>query len=165
MQALFSLQPVSCFKQEFYIFDSPFYHRTNYFLFFRLRDIKYFSCAITLLLRCKETKSSPLCKSSVKFAAKPKSLTSNNQASPTYWPLKNTFFTLYKRDSPTFKLLNCLDRISYWVIRNIWSIRFLKKWIKNIKIRFVFCFSRKSKNNFRGTDFFLILLSYYLPPC
>ena len=54
LQALFSLQPVRCFKQEFYIFDSPFYHRTNYFLFFRLRDIKYFSCVITLFLRCKK---------------------------------------------------------------------------------------------------------------
>ena len=127
LQALFSLQPVRCFKQEFYIFDSPFYHRTNYFLFFGLRDIKYFSCAITLLLRCKETKSSPLCKSSVKFVAKPKSLTSNNQASPTYWPLKTTFFTLYKRDSPTFKLLNCLDRISLMSYQKHLKYTFFKK--------------------------------------
>ena len=127
LQALFSLQPVSCFKQEFYIFDSPFYHRKNYFLVFRLRDIKYFSCAITLLLRRKETKSLPLCKSSVKFAAKLKSLTSNNQASPTYWPLKNTFFTLYKRDSPTFELLNCLDRISLMSYKKHLKYKFFKK--------------------------------------
>ena len=30
----------------------------------------------------------------------------------TYWPLKNTFPKFYKRGSATFKLINCLDRIS-----------------------------------------------------
>ena len=75
----------------------------------------YFSRTFTLFLRRKETiltKSSLLCENSVKFAPKYKSLASNNEAILTYWPLKNTFFTFYKRDFATFKLLNCLDRIS-----------------------------------------------------
>ena len=74
----------------------------------------YFSHAFTLLLLRKEiilTKSSLLCESSNKLASNCKSLTSNSLAILTYWPLKNTFFTLHKRDSATFKLFNCLGRI------------------------------------------------------
>ena len=75
----------------------------------------YFSRTFTFLLRCKETiltKSSLLCERSVKFPPKCKFLALNNKAILTYSPLKNTFFTFYKRDYATFKHLNCLDRIS-----------------------------------------------------
>ena len=49
-------------------------------------------------------KSPLLCKTPNKSASKRKFLISNDEAILTYWPLKNTFFIFYKRDSATFKL-------------------------------------------------------------
>ena len=58
-------------------------------------------------------KSSRLCESSNKFENNWKILASTNQAILTYLSLKNSFVTFYKRDSATFKLLNCL------IVKNI----------------------------------------------
>ena len=114
----------------------------------------YFSRTFRLFLRRRETiltKSSLLYESSVKFAPKCKSLEFlawNNEVILTWWPLKNTFFTFYKRDSALVKLLNYLDRISLMSLTNI-------------KITLDFYFPRKSKCNCRSTDVFQIFCSYY----
>ena len=74
----------------------------------------YFSCTFASLLRRKEavlSQSSLLRESYDKFAPKCKFLTSSSEAILIYRPLKNTFLSFYKRDSATFKLLNCLVRI------------------------------------------------------
>ena len=71
----------------------------------------YFSRISARVLLRKEailTKSTQPCESSNKFARKCKFLASNNEAILIYLPLKINLFTFYKRDSATFKLLNCL---------------------------------------------------------
>ena len=77
------------------------------YLAFRLGDMMYFSRTSTFFSDVRK-----LCESSVKFSARWKYLASNSEAIMTYWPLKNTFPKFYKRGSATFKLINCLDRIS-----------------------------------------------------
>ena len=89
------------------MFGSLFYIWKNYFLAFRFGDMMYFSRTFTLLLRRKETtlnNSSLLCERSVQFAPERKFVASNNEAILTFWPLKNTLFKFYKRDSATLEL-------------------------------------------------------------
>ena len=113
LQAYLSLCLLTYFAQGFYLWGSLFYSWKNCFLVLCLGDIIYFRCTFTMLLQRKEAiLSLLLCESLDKFAPKGKFLASNNEAILTYWPLKNTFFTFYKRDSAIFKLLNWLDRIS-----------------------------------------------------
>ena len=103
-QAFSSLQLVSCFTQVFCIFGSLFYSWKNYFLGLCLGDMINVNHTFTVLLRCKDTiltKSSLFCQSFVKFTQKCKSLASNCEPIPTYWPLKNTL-----------KRINCLDEKS-----------------------------------------------------
>ena len=81
-------------------------------LAFCLRDT-CFSRIFSWLLRRRKAiliKSSLLCKCSNKFAPKYKFFASNNEAILTYRPLKNTFFTFYKRYSAIFKFLDC-----FWI--------------------------------------------------
>ena len=71
----------------------------------------------------------------------------------------------YKRDSATFKLLNCLDRISLMRYQKHLNDKF-KKWIKSIKTTLVFNFPQKSKCKGQDKDVFsniveLLLLLYY----
>ena len=72
--------------------------------------------------------------SSDKFAPKCKILASSNEVILTYWHLKITFFTFCICDTATSKLLNYFNGILLIIHKNVWMIRFLKKWIKNIKI-------------------------------
>ena len=130
----------------------------------------YFSCNFTSLLQRKKaifTQSSPLCESFDKFEVKYKFLALNNGATLTYCPLKNIFFTFYKRDSSIFKLLNRLDRISLMSYKKHLNDK-LKKTKKTIKIALVFYFPQRSRYNCRGADVFLILLGcysfYIIPP-
>ena len=138
------------------------------FLSLLFRRYDDFSRAFTLLLPRKETiltKSSLICESSDKKAPTCKFLVLNTEVILTYLPVKNIFFTLYKRDSATFKLLNYLDRMSLISYKKHLNDK-LKKWIKNIKITPVFCFTRKGWYNCRGADVFsniveVLLLLYY----
>ena len=138
------------------------------FLSLLFRRYDDFSSAFTLLLPRKEailTKSSLICESSDKKAPTCKFLVLNTEVILTYLPVKNIFFTFYKRDSATFKLLNYSDRISLISYKKHLNDK-LKKWIKNIKITPVFCFTRKGWYNCRGADVFsniveVLLLLYY----
>ena len=88
----------------------------EFFLSLPIRRCDVFYSYLYIALRRKEailTQSSLLCESSDKFAPKREHLSSNNEAILTCWPLQNIFFTFYRRDSSNFKLLNCLDRISF----------------------------------------------------
>ena len=81
----------------------------------------------------------------------------------------------YKRDSATFKLLNCLDRISFMICRKHLNILWLwfewyvlkKNELKTSKSRWLFIYPERLGNcNCRGTDVFssiveLLLLLYY----
>ena len=65
------------------------------------------------------------------------------------------FFTIYERDSDTFKLLNYLDRTSLTGYKNMTSLETVTS-----KSRLIF-FSIEKKKKGESHMFFLILLSYY----
>ena len=132
-----------------------------------------FSHTFTLLLRRKETvltKSSLPCKSSLKFKTC-KSLASNNEATLTYWPLKKPLkrITFYKRDSATFKLLNCLDRMFLMSYEKELNDKFWKNELKTSKPRLLLISPERVNVIAEVRMFFLILMSfqsfYIIPSC
>ena len=80
-----------------------------------------------------------LCESTDKFALKSKLSVSNNDAILTYWLVKNSIFTFYKRSSSTFKLLNCLNEMSLMSYKNTWMISLKKiNWHNQNHVYFLF---------------------------
>ena len=89
-------------------------------------------------------------------------LASNDQAFLTYWSLKNTCFTCYKRDSATFKLLNCENQIPLMTLTQYFDDKFLRNELT--VSNFVFNFPLQSRYNCRVMNVFSkiksILLQY-----